>query len=110
MTLECHTALIRGWGVRRLASRKIRGPSASLVMTQDASDRKRTVSGMAASPFCDCTFHFSLGAGSPLPRKCETHEGFHIGLSDLPFVPALILSALASAGSGRGHVEFSSRD
>jgi hypothetical protein len=30
-------------GVRRLASRKIRGPSASLGMTQDAGDRKKNL-------------------------------------------------------------------
>ena len=36
---------------------------------------------MASSPFCD----YDWVQGSPLPRKRETREGFHIQSSDLPF-------------------------
>ena len=47
---------------------------------------------MASSPFCD--YHWVQG--SPLPRKCETHGGFHIQSSDLPFpLPAVLPPSFA---------------
>ena len=47
MKLECHTArLIRG-SVRWLASRKIRGPSASLGMTQEKKRQEKVEASRA---------------------------------------------------------------
>jgi hypothetical protein len=76
--IERHTSSVDSWlRVRRLASRKIRGPSASLGMTQGASDTKTEgESERLSSTFRD---FFSLGAGvTPAEGSGETHREFHI--------------------------------
>jgi hypothetical protein len=76
------TAVDPWLGVRRLAWRKIRGPSASLgmtqrrsVMTPEVGDReKRTYSKRASSPFCD---FFFTGAGvTPAEGSVKPTAGF----------------------------------
>jgi hypothetical protein len=66
-------------GVRRLASRKIRGPSASLGMTQKTAlndARKEPQSKRASSPFCD---FFSPGAGvTPAQGSLKPTAGFKL--------------------------------
>jgi hypothetical protein len=58
------------------------GEHISLGMTQDAGDRKRNRERNGGYAICD--LYFSWVQGLPLPRKFETREGFHVGLSDLP--------------------------
>ena len=66
--------LIRGLGASRLASRKIRGPSAGLGMTQEAGNRKRTSEQKGVPPFCD---FLSLGAGvTPAEGSVKPTAGF----------------------------------
>jgi hypothetical protein len=75
MQLERHTAVDPWLGVRRLASRKIRGPSASLGMTQEelgmtqekkaAGKRTWEQKGVLAI----LRFSYRWVQGSPLPKE-----------------------------------------
>jgi len=67
-----------GWGGREL-----------LRFAQDPTEK---ISNSDEVPHL--SFHWVQGL--PLPRKFETREGFHVGLSDLPFHPA----ALTRGGGG----------
>src|SRR5260370_37586970 len=68
--LELHTSrLIRGWGVRRLASRKIRGPSARDDTKKKATGKKNLRAKWRSRHFAISTFH--RVQGSPLPKEAR---------------------------------------
>src|SRR5258708_35365150 len=92
MKIECHTSrLIRDWGVRRLASRKIRGPSASLGMTQEKGDTKKNL----RAKWRPRHFAISTGcSGSPLPKEVWNPRWVPHSIP-FPLSPAVLLPTFA---------------